>query len=137
MADKLHPLGAPRAGYVWGANSREVDMATPPAKPVPLKIAAAPQNVTIDLNLDGQYRYGQFGESAGMQEEKAHFNTNATLRGGWQMGASVLNEAFGYPAEVYTGYRLELPRPGYKAKWDYGGMPIPMDGMPIVLRPLR
>ncbi len=34
-------------------------------------------------------------------------------------------------------YRLELPRPGYKAKWDYGGMPIPMDGMPIVLRPLR
>jgi hypothetical protein len=70
------------------------------------------ENVTIDLNLDGQYRYGQFAESAGMQEEKAHFNTNATLRGGWQMGASVLNEAFGYPAEVYTGYRLELPRAG-------------------------
>jgi hypothetical protein len=70
------------------------------------------ENVTIDLNLDGQYRYGQFVESAGMQEEKAHFNTNATLRGGWQMGASVLNEAFGYPAEVYTGYRLELPRAG-------------------------
>jgi cytochrome P450 len=34
-------------------------------------------------------------------------------------------------------YRLELPRPGYKATWDYGGMPVPMDGMPIVLRPLR
>jgi cytochrome P450 len=34
-------------------------------------------------------------------------------------------------------YRLELPRPGYKARWDYGGMPVPMDGMPIVLRPLR
>jgi cytochrome P450 len=34
-------------------------------------------------------------------------------------------------------YRLELPRPGYKAKWDYGGMPVPMDGMPIVLRPLH
>jgi Domain of unknown function (DUF5916) len=68
------------------------------------------ENVTIDLNLDGQYRYGQFAESAGMQEEKAHFNTNARLRGGWQVGASVLNEAFGYPAEVYTGYRLELPR---------------------------
>jgi cytochrome P450 len=33
-------------------------------------------------------------------------------------------------------YRLELPRPGYQAKWDYGGMPIPMDGMPMVLRPL-
>ncbi|MBV8966592.1 MAG: cytochrome P450, partial [Mycobacteriaceae bacterium] len=33
-------------------------------------------------------------------------------------------------------YRLELARPGYQAKWDYGGMPVPMDGMPIVLRPL-
>ena len=33
-------------------------------------------------------------------------------------------------------YRLELPRPGYEASWDYGGMPIPKDGMPIVLRPL-
>ena len=49
MAAKLHPLGAPRAGFVWGANAGHIDMATAPAKPVPLKIAAAPQNVTIDL----------------------------------------------------------------------------------------
>ncbi|MFL5496638.1 MAG: DUF5916 domain-containing protein, partial [Gemmatimonadales bacterium] len=68
------------------------------------------ENVTIDLELDGLYRYGQLAQSAGMQEEKAHFNANATLRGGWQMGGSLLNEAFGYPAEVYAGYRLELPR---------------------------
>lgn len=33
-------------------------------------------------------------------------------------------------------YRFELSRPGYKAKWDYAGMPVPMDGMPIVLREL-
>ncbi|MDT5349056.1 MAG: hypothetical protein QOH91_2343 [Mycobacterium sp.] len=33
-------------------------------------------------------------------------------------------------------YRLELSRPDYRPRWDYGGMPIPMDGMPIVLRPL-
>jgi cytochrome P450 len=33
-------------------------------------------------------------------------------------------------------YRLELPRVGYQAKWDHAGMPVPMDGMPIVLRPL-
>jgi cytochrome P450 len=33
-------------------------------------------------------------------------------------------------------YRLELPRPGYEAKWDYRTIPVPMDGMPIVLRPL-
>jgi cytochrome P450 len=34
-------------------------------------------------------------------------------------------------------YRLELVRPGYKPRYDYGGMPVPLDGMPIVLRPLR
>ncbi|OHU93348.1 cytochrome P450 [Mycobacterium talmoniae] len=33
-------------------------------------------------------------------------------------------------------YRLELAHPGYQPRWDYGGMPIPMDGMPLVLRPL-
>jgi cytochrome P450 len=33
-------------------------------------------------------------------------------------------------------YRLELVRPGYKPRYDYGGMPVPLDGMPIVLRPL-
>jgi cytochrome P450 len=33
-------------------------------------------------------------------------------------------------------YRLELSGPGYRPRWDYAGMPIPMDGMPIVLRPL-
>ena len=34
-------------------------------------------------------------------------------------------------------YRLELAHPGREQRWDYGGMPVPMDGMPIVLRPLR
>jgi cytochrome P450 len=33
-------------------------------------------------------------------------------------------------------YRLELPRPGYRPRWDYGGIPMPTDGLPIVLRPL-
>ncbi|MBI3692107.1 MAG: cytochrome P450, partial [Mycolicibacterium aromaticivorans] len=34
-------------------------------------------------------------------------------------------------------YRLELPHPGYQPRYDYAGMPVPMDGMPIVLRPLH
>jgi cytochrome P450 len=33
-------------------------------------------------------------------------------------------------------YRLELTHPGYQPHYDYGGMPVPVDGMPIVLRPL-
>jgi cytochrome P450 len=34
-------------------------------------------------------------------------------------------------------YRLEPPHAGYTARLDYGGMPVPMDGMPVILRPLR
>jgi len=34
-------------------------------------------------------------------------------------------------------YRLELPHPGYRPHYDYAGMPVPIDGMPTVLRPLR
>jgi nicotinamidase-related amidase len=45
----MNPLGAPRAGHKWRASTRHVDMATTPARPRPLKIAAAPQDVTIDL----------------------------------------------------------------------------------------
>lgn len=34
-------------------------------------------------------------------------------------------------------YRLELTRPGYQPRWDYGGIPMTTDGLPIVLRPLE
>jgi len=43
-------LAAPRAGYAWQVNERRVDMATPTLRPRPVEIAAAPQNVAIDLN---------------------------------------------------------------------------------------
>jgi cytochrome P450 len=33
-------------------------------------------------------------------------------------------------------YRWELAHPAYQPRWDYAGMPVPVDGMPIVLRPL-
>jgi len=68
------------------------------------------ESVTGDVNVDGLYRYDQYFTSPGMQEEKVHVNTNVRLRGGWTAGASVLMEQFGYPAEVYEGYRIELPR---------------------------
>ena len=48
-------------------------------------------------------------------------------------GQAQVGAGFG---ELLRRYRLELARPGYQARWDYGGIPIPVDGMPIVLRPL-
>jgi len=38
---------------------------------------------------------------------------------------------------LLRSYRLELPHPGYTPRYDYAGMPVPIDGMPIVLRPIR
>jgi cytochrome P450 len=37
---------------------------------------------------------------------------------------------------LLRAYRLELVRPGYQPRWDYSRLPVPVDGMPIVLRPL-
>jgi hypothetical protein len=84
------------------------------------------ENLTVDLNLDGLYRWDQFATSAGMQEEKVHLNANLIMYGGWHVGASVLTEHFGYPSEVYTGYRLELPRAGG------GADPVPFVGRPTI-----
>ena len=50
MVNKMNALGAPRAAYAWTASAHEVDMTMPLAKPVPLRIAAAPQNITIEGN---------------------------------------------------------------------------------------
>jgi len=38
-----------------------------------------------------------------------HVNTGFTLRGGWQLGASVLFESFGYPNPLYANYWIERP----------------------------
>ena len=38
---------------------------------------------------------------------------------------------------LLRNYRLELIHPGYRPHYDNAGMPVPIDGMPIVLRPLK
>ena len=38
---------------------------------------------------------------------------------------------------LLRNYRIELTHPGYRPHYDNAGMPVPIDGMPIVLRPLK
>ena len=38
---------------------------------------------------------------------------------------------------LLRNYRLELTHPGDRPHYDNAGMPVPIDGMPIVLRPLK
>ena len=70
------------------------------------------ETFTFDVNLNGRWRYGEFVDGGGILDEQLHFNVNATLRGGWQLTGSLLLESFGYPFEIYQGYRVELPRAG-------------------------
>jgi hypothetical protein len=65
-----------------------------------------------DVVLDGIWRYRDFVGEGGIQDRKIHFNNNATLRGGWKAGASLLVESFGYDPDLYAGYALQGDAPG-------------------------
>lgn len=67
------------------------------------------ESFTGDVALNGTWEYHKFVHGDGIQDKKLHFNTNTRLKGGWQFGASVLKEVFGYPSDLYAGYALEMP----------------------------
>src|SRR6476469_5198053 len=60
------------------------------------------ESFTGDVALDGTWEYQKFVNGGGIQDKKLHFNTNTRFGGGWQFGASVLTESFGYPADLYS-----------------------------------
>ena len=70
------------------------------------------ESATFDINLNGRWRYDEFIHGDGILDEQLHFNVNTTLKGGWNLTGSLLLETFGYPFEIYQGYRIELPRAG-------------------------
>jgi len=70
------------------------------------------ESATFDVNLNGRWRYDEFIGGDGIMDEQLHFNVNTTLKGGWNLTGSLLLETFGYPFEIYGGYRVELPRFG-------------------------
>lgn len=65
-----------------------------------------------DVVLDGTWKYDAFFGEGGVQDKKLHINNNATWRGGWKTGASVLIESFGYDQDLYSDYVLQGDRPG-------------------------
>lgn len=83
------------------------------------------ESFTGDVALDGTWEYSKFVNGQGIQDQKLHFNTNTRLKGGWKLGASMLVESFGYPADVYAGYALEVP----------GAGGLGLDTVPFVGRP--
>src|SRR5438132_256841 len=85
------------------------------------------QRFTGDMVVDGIWQYQNFVHGRHLQDKKLHFNGNAALRGGWNVGAGYFVESFGYDSALYAGYRLEVPRAG-------GGLDtVPFTGQPTIV----
>src|SRR3989449_4633898 len=63
-----------------------------------------------------------------LQDKKLHFNGNASLRGGGNVGAGYFVESFGYDSALFSNYRLEVPKSGGGAGLDT----IPFVGQPTI-----
>jgi hypothetical protein len=97
-------------------------------------IAGAPgswlESVTGNVLLAGTWdQYRHFTAGAAPDTRQFHVNGGFTLRGGWQLGASVLFESFGYPAQLYADYWVERVRPGTA-----GPLPV-VDTVPFTGQP--
>src|SRR5437762_4594183 len=58
------------------------------------------QRFTGDIVVDGIWQYQNFIHGRHLQDKKLHFNGNATLRGGWNVGAGYFVESFGYDSAL-------------------------------------
>jgi hypothetical protein len=92
------------------------------------KPGALVQRMTGDIVVDGIWQYQKFIHGEGMQDKKLHFNVNASLRGGWDVGAGYFVESFGYDSALYADYRLEVPAAGGGGGLDT----IPFVGQPTI-----
>ncbi len=63
------------------------------------------ESFSADVVVDGIWKYRNFPDQE-LIEKKLHINNNATLRGGWKAGMSVLVESFGFDSELYGDYAL-------------------------------
>ncbi len=59
-----------------------------------------------------RYRYSDLVTRRPAQDVQLHLRTNTRFRGGWQLGAQVLREEFGYDRDLYSNYVYLAPRAG-------------------------
>lgn len=63
-----------------------------------------------NVMVDGIWQYDDFVGGRPAQDQRLHLTGNATLRGGWDVGTTVMIESFGYDEALYEDYRLGRPR---------------------------
>jgi hypothetical protein len=62
------------------------------------------ESFTFDQTDDFTWQYRKLFNHGDAIEKKFHFSTGAALRGGWQVGASVYWETFGFDTALYANY---------------------------------
>ncbi|MGH7663382.1 MAG: DUF5916 domain-containing protein [Gemmatimonadaceae bacterium] len=70
------------------------------------------ESANLNLVLDGTWKYERFVHGDDILEKKLHFNNNFILRGGWEAGASVLVETFGFDPDLYSDLRVQRSSAG-------------------------
>jgi hypothetical protein len=69
------------------------------------------QRLSATLMTDGIWQYSDFVAGRPAQDQRLHVATTASLRGGWDLGATVMIESFGYDEGLYEDYRLGVAQP--------------------------
>jgi hypothetical protein len=77
-----------------------------------------------EFYLQGLYRYNDFLAGRQTQDRKMHFRSNTRIRGGWQLGAQLLVETFGYDTALYANYAVLRPKAGGVDTLRYTGTKI-------------
>jgi hypothetical protein len=76
------------------------------------KPGAFVERFSQDVQFHSTWRYTDFIHGQEAQDLKLHFNSSATLRGGWTPGFAVLIESFGYDPSIYGDFAVEVPVAG-------------------------
>ena len=59
-----------------------------------------------DIRYAGTWDYRNFTSLRTAEDQRYQFNLTTTLKGGWQVGAAVYLESYGYDPTIYTNYYL-------------------------------
>ncbi len=59
-----------------------------------------------DIRYAGTWEYRSFTAARTAEDQRYQFNIAATLHGGWQVGAAVYLESYGYDSTIYKSYYL-------------------------------
>jgi hypothetical protein len=78
--------------------------------------------VTFNPGYFSTWRYQSFVHQDDAIEKKLHFNLNATLRGGWNVGTGYFVETFGFDPALFASYRV----------LGVNGDTLPFTGMPRI-----